>query len=307
MDARIAVIIPCFNEEASIDTVVSDFRKVLSEAAIYVYDNNSTDATVEKAGEAGAIIRTEKRQGKGYVVRRMFADIEADIYILVDGDNTYSADVAKVAVDKLIAEGLDMLNIARKDMSQAAYRTGHRFGNKMLTSIVKIIFSRNIDDLLSGYRVFSKRYVKSFPAYSTGFEIETELTVHALELGMPIGEIFAPYKERPEGSASKLNTIRDGVRILWTILRLMKDEKPLVTFSSVSLVLFLLSFVLGFSITMEFMETGLVPRMPTAILSVGVMILSFLSLIAGVILDTVTRGRKEMKQLFYLRFSRLGE
>lgn len=299
-DLNIAVLIPCYNEAAAIGKVVSDFKKALPGAAVYVYDNNSTDNTVVVAKEAGALIGKENLQGKGNVVRRMFADIDTDVYVLVDGDDTYDAVSAANAVSLLMSEQLDMINISRDESSLDAYRPGHRWGNVMLTSIVRMIFGRHIKDMLSGYRVFSRRYVKSFPTTSTGFEIETELTVHALELGMPISEIGAPYKERPEGSLSKLSTYKDGFRILKTIGRLVKDERPLLTFVIISCLLFLLSVGFGFTVIVEFMETGLVPKLPTAVLSVGLMILSFLSLVCGMVLDTVTQGRREFKRLFYL-------
>lgn len=303
----IAVLIPCFNEEEAIGTVVSDFKAAIPGASIYAYDNNSNDNTIEVARKAGALIGSESKQGKGNVVRRMFADIEADIYVLVDGDDTYDASSINSAISLLVENNLDMINISREETGQAAYRRGHRFGNAMLTNIVRMIFGRHIKDMLSGYRVFSRRYVKTFPTSSSGFEIETELTVHALELDMPITEMKAPYKERPEGSFSKLSTYKDGIRILKTIGRLVKDERPMLTFLSISAVFFLLSIWLGFGIIIEFMQTGLVPRLPTAVLSVGLMLLSSLSLACGMILDTVTQGRRETKRLFYLNQSYMNK
>lgn len=300
-DIRIAVIIPCFNEAQSIHEVVSDFRQVLPQAAVYVYDNNSTDETADRARNAGALVRQEPRQGKGHVVRRMFADIEADVYLLVDGDGTYDAGSAGLLIDKLLEDGLDMLNAARADTSIAAYRPGHRFGNRALSGLVKRIFGRQITDVLSGYRALSRRFVKSFPALSTGFEIETELTVHALELRMPIGEIRTPYRERPAGSESKLRTVRDGVRILTTIVALVRDERPLRFFGSVGALLAALSLVLGWPVIFTYLNTGLVPRFPTALLATGLMLLAFLSVASGLILDTVTRGRRELKRLHYLQ------
>jgi glycosyltransferase involved in cell wall biosynthesis len=297
---RIAVLIPCYNEEAAIARVVQDFRTVLPTAQIYVYDNNSRDRTVEKATQAGAIVRTEPLQGKGNVVRRMFADIEADVYVLIDGDDTYDAASAPKMIAALRRDSLDMVNGARVTNIQKAYRPGHRFGNWLLTSMVAWIFGSRFSDMLSGYRVMSRRYVKSFPALAAGFETETELTVHALELRMPIAEIPTPYKDRPEGSVSKLSTFRDGFRILWTIIVLVKEERPMQFFSLLALALAVISTALIIPIVVRFFETGLVPRLPTAVLSMGLMILAFLSLTCGLILDTVTRGRREMKRMQYL-------
>ncbi len=297
---EVAVLIPCHNEAINIEKVVADFRKALPGATVFVYDNNSTDGTYEKALEAGAITRKEKLQGKGNVVRRMFADIEADIYVLVDGDDTYDAASAPKLVQHLVREHLDMVNGSRHTEEEEAYRTGHRFGNKLLSGLVGRIFGNRVTDMLSGYRVFSRRFVKSFPALSTGFEIETELTVHALELGMPIDEIMTPYKSRIEGSESKLNTYSDGFRILKTIGFLIKEERPLLFFGSLSGVLMIASLLLGLPIVVEFYDTGLVPRFPTAILATGLVILSFLSIGIGLILDTVTHGRREIKRLAYI-------
>lgn len=260
--ARIAVLIPCYNEEATIGKVVADFRAALPAAALYVYDNNSADRTVAVAREAGAIVRSETQQGKGHVVRRMFADVQADIYVLVDGDDTYDATVAPMLVRHLVDHQLDMVNGARVTDIQAAYRPGHRFGNVMLTSIVAGIFGNRIGDMLSGYRVFSRRFVKSFPALSGGFEIETELTVHALELAMPVGEIKTAYKDRPSGSTSKLRTYRDGLRILLMILVLVKEERPLAFFTALFAMLQIIALILIYPILVTYAETGLVPRLP---------------------------------------------
>jgi glycosyltransferase involved in cell wall biosynthesis len=301
---RIAVLVPCFNEEVAIGTVVRDFRAALPDATVYVYDNNSTDNTRAVAAAAGAVVRGEALQGKGNVVRRMFADVEADVYVLVDGDDTYDAAAAPRLVDRLEAESLDMVNAARVTDIRAAYRPGHRFGNALLTSIVQFIFGSRIGDLLSGYRVFSRRYVKSFPALSSGFEIETELTVHALELRMPIAEVPTSYKDRPEGSTSKLRTFRDGFRILRTIAILLKEERPLQFFSWLFAVLAAISIVLAWPVAVEYLRTGLVPRLPTAVLSTGVMLLAFHSLFSGLVLDTVTVGRREMKRMAYLAVPR---
>jgi glycosyltransferase involved in cell wall biosynthesis len=297
---RTAVLIPCYNEEAAIAKVVADFRSALPEAKIYVYDNNSRDGTIEAARKAGAIVRTEPLQGKGNVVRRMFADVEADIYVLVDGDATYDASFAPKMVALLRKDSLDMVNGARVTNIEKAYRPGHRFGNWLLTSMVSWIFGSRFSDMLSGYRVMSRRYVKSFPALSAGFETETELTVHALELRMPIAEVATPYKDRPEGSVSKLSTFKDGFRILWTIIVLVKEERPMQFFSLLALFFAAIATALIVPIVVIFMETGLVPRLPTAVLSMGLMIVAFLSLTCGLILDTVTRGRREMKRMRYL-------
>ena len=297
---RLAVLVPCYNEEAAIGAVVRDFRRALPSATIYVYDNNSSDRTREAAREAGAVVRGETLQGKGYVVRRMFADIEADVYVLVDGDDTYHAASAPALVRRLLDERLDMVNGARVTEIKAAYRPGHRFGNLLLTSMVARIFGNRIGDMLSGYRVFSRRFVKSFPALSGGFEIETELTVHALELAMPVAEVATPYKDRPEGSVSKLRTFRDGWRILGTIMLLVKEERPLPFFSALFALLALAAALLIGPVVATYLQTGLVPRFPTAILAMGLMLLGFLSLTCGLILDTVTRGRQELKRLHYL-------
>ena len=297
---RTAVLIPCYNEETAIAKVVADFRRVLPTAEIYVYDNNSSDRTVAVAKQAGALVRTEPLQGKGNVVRRMFADVEADIYVLVDGDDTYDAASAPKMIAALRESSLDMVNGSRVTDIQKAYRPGHRFGNWLLTSMVSWIFGNRFSDLLSGYRVMSRRYVKSFPALSAGFETETELTVHALELRMPIAEIATPYKDRPEGSVSKLSTFKDGFRILWTIIVLVKEERPMQFFSLLALFLSVIGTLLIIPIVIHYLSTGLVPRLPTAVLSMGLMILGFLSLTCGLILDTVTRGRREMKRMRYL-------
>jgi glycosyltransferase involved in cell wall biosynthesis len=304
---RIAVLVPCFNEEAAIATVVADFRKALPSAEIFVYDNNSTDRTIAVARAAGAQVRSERRQGKGHVVRRMFADIDADIYVLVDGDATYDAASAPRMVDALVSDHLDMVVGLRVDQAQAAYRRGHRTGNRMLTSFLSTVFGQVFKDTLSGYRVFSRRFVKSFPVLSDGFEIETELSVHALELALPAAEIETPYYARPEGSFSKLNTWRDGFRILGTILILYRSEKPLRFFTAIGIFLMLVSIGLAIPIIITYLEYGIVPRLPTAVLSMGLMILAVLSISSGLVLDTVTRGRREMKLLAYLSQAPTGK
>ena len=297
---RIAVLVPCYNEELTVGGVVRGFRDALPEASIYVYDNNSTDATRARAQEAGAVVRVERRQGKGHVVRRMFADIDADLYLLVDGDDTYDASVAPAVVEQITSAGLDFVNVARVSAATEAYRPGHRLGNRVLTQIVRSIFGRESSDMLSGYKGLSRRFVKSFPAMSSGFETETELTVHALELRMPMGELSAPYKERPSGSASKLRTFRDGMRILWLISRLVKDERPLPFFGAMGVTLVGLGVILGIPVVTTFFDTGLVPRLPTAVLSVGLVVLGWLSIFAGIIIDIVAKMRHEVKLLAYL-------
>jgi glycosyltransferase involved in cell wall biosynthesis len=297
---RIAVLVPCFNEEAAVATVVSDFRKALPTAEIFVYDNNSRDRTIEMARAAGATVRGERRQGKGHVVRRMFADVDADIYVLVDGDATYDAPSAPRMIERLVNDRLDMVVGSRVDQEQAAYRPGHRTGNWLLTSFLSTVFGQAFTDILSGYRVFSRRFVKSFPVLSDGFEIETELTVHALELAMPVAEVETPYYARPEGSVSKLNTWRDGFRILRTILKLYRSEKPLRFFIIIGVFLALVAVGLAIPVVITYLEEGVVPRLPTAVLSTGLMIVAVLSVSSGLVLDTVTRGRREMKLLAYL-------
>jgi glycosyltransferase involved in cell wall biosynthesis len=303
---RIAVLIPCYNEQVAIPRVVAAFRAVLPEARIFAYDNNSTDDTVRVAAAAGAVVGRETQQGKGHVVRRMFADIDADFYVLVDGDDTYDATAAPGMIALALAENLDMVTAARVTDAAAAYRPGHRFGNALLTGLVSRLFGKRVSDMLSGYRVFSRRFAKSFPALSSGFETETEFTVHALQLGMPMGEISAAYKERPVGSASKLRTYRDGARILRLIVMLVKDERPLPFFSLAGAGLFLMGVLLGIPVVIEFLKIGLVPRLPTAILSACLVMLSFLSLACGLILDSVARGRREIKRLAYLAIPMFG-
>jgi len=303
---RIAVLVPCYNEEAAVASVVRDFRQALPSATVYVYDNNSRDRTVEVARAVGAEVRSERRQGKGHVVRRMFADVDADVYVLVDGDATYDAPSAPRMIERLVAEHLDMVVGLRVDQEQAAYRMGHRTGNWMLTRFLAEVFGQAFKDILSGYRVFSRRFVKSFPVLSDGFEIETELSVHALELALPVAEIATPYFARREGSVSKLNTWRDGFRILGTILKLYRSEKPLRFFTAIGIFFALVSVGFAIPIFVTYFETGLVPRLPTAVLSMGLMIMALLSASSGLVLDTVTRGRREMKLLAYLSQSPVG-
>ena len=303
---RVAVLIPCKNEAVAIGQVVADFQAALPESVVFVYDNNSTDQTAAEARAAGAVVRREPLPGKGNVVRRMFADIDADAYILVDGDDTYDSAVAPTMLRMLLEGPLDMVTATRVAEGGAAYRTGHRTGNRVLSKIVRLLFGDRVTDMLSGYRAFSRRFVKSFPALSTGFETETEFTVHALELAMPVGELRAAYKERPPGSASKLRTYTDGLRILRTIVVLVKEVRPLQFFFVGASILGLAALALGVPVIVEFMHTGLVPRLPTAVLATGLMGLAFLSSTCGFILDSVARGRKEAKRVAYLAVPAIG-
>ncbi|WP_296617395.1 glycosyltransferase family 2 protein [Sphingomonas sp.] len=299
-EPRIAVLLPCYNEEAAIAQTVAGFRAALPSATIYVYDNNSKDRTVEVAHAAGAVVRSERMQGKGNVVRRMFADIDADVYVMADGDATYDAEAAPQLVRRLIEEQLDMVVGSRVTQQDAAYRRGHVMGNKLLTGMLAKLFGRSFTDILSGYRVFSRRFVKSFPVLSGGFEIETEISVHALELRMPVGEVETRYFARPEGSASKLSTYSDGFRILNTIVTLYRIERPLLFFGAIGGLLALLALALGIPLAITYYHTHLVPRLPTAIMATGLIILAALCLFAGLILDTVVRGRREVRRLAYL-------
>ena len=299
-DLSIAVVIPCLNEEVAIASVINDFSAALPSARIYVYDNASTDNTMEVAGKAGAIVRSEPARGKGNVVRRMFSDIDADIFVLVDGDSTYPADQAPKMIAALIDGQMDMISGARMPEQKGAYRPGHQFGNFFITFLVGMMFGQRFSDILSGYRVLSRRFVKSFPALSKGFEIETEITVHALEMRLPSAELEIPYFERPEGSSSKLRTVRHGIAIVKTIFVLIKEERPLEFFCILFALFELAAIVLVWPVVMEYLETGLVPRVPTAILSTGLALLGFLSLACGLILDTVTHSRQEIKRLHYL-------
>ncbi len=298
--ASIAVLIPCFNEAVAIGRVLAELRKALPKAALFVYDNNSTDGTVDAARQAGATVRREPLQGKGNVVRRMFADIEADVYVLLDGDGTYDASAAPAMVERLLHDELDMVTGIRVADSTSAYRLGHEFGNRALTRVVANIFGDRCADMLSGYRVFSRRFVKSFPALAKGFEIETELTVHALELRMPVVDMPTRYGSREAGSTSKLHTMRDGLRIGRMILRVVKEERPLQFFTLIALAFFVASASLGYPVVALYVETGQVPRLPTAVLAMGLMIIAFLSVTAGVIMDSITIARRELRRLRYL-------
>ncbi|ECD4636703.1 glycosyltransferase [Salmonella enterica subsp. enterica] len=303
-DNKIAVIVPCYNEASAIATVVSDFNKYLPEATVYVFDNNSTDGTADVASNAGAIVRHVGHKGKGNVVRRMFADIDADIYVMVDGDDTYEAAASTVMIKKLLDENLDMVVGCRvENGDDNTYRPGHRFGNKMLTGTVSTIFKGSFTDMLSGYRVFSRRYAKSFPCHSHGFEIETELTIHALELRMRIGEVSTAYGERPEGSVSKLSTYKDGIKILKTIIQLYAYERPLFFYTLIAFLFSLLSISIGSPVISEFIETGFVSKVPTAIAAASIMVMAMLSLVCGVISHLITVCRRENKYMAYLSIS----
>jgi glycosyltransferase involved in cell wall biosynthesis len=304
--ARVAVLLPCYNEEAAIAQTVAGFRAALPGATIFVYDNNSSDRTCEVAAAAGAVVRRERMQGKGNVVRRMFADVEADIYIMADGDATYDPAAAPELVRRLVDEQLDMVVGARKSEVEEAYRRGHRLGNRLFTGLLSSLFGRTFSDIFSGYRVFSRRFVKSFPALSRGFETETEISVHALELAMPVAEVVTAYGARPEGSQSKLSTYRDGWRIMKTILHLFRIERPVLFYGGFAAALAALALVLAIPLIVTFAQTGLVPRFPTAVLVTGLMIVSFISFAVGLILDTVVRGRREVRRLFYLSFPAPG-
>ena len=303
---RIAVILPCYNEEAAIAATVAGFRQALPGATVYVYDNNSRDRTREIAAQAGAVVRTERQQGKGHVVRRMFADVDADIYLMADGDLTYDPQAAPEMVDLLLAEQLDMVVGTRRHEEKDAYRGGHVLGNKLFTGILSGLFGRSFTDIFSGYRVFSRRFVKSFPVLSAGFEIETEISVHALELRMPVGEVETAYGARPEGSHSKLSTYSDGWRILRTIVTLYRMERPALFYGAIGAFLLALALVLAIPLIVTYLQTGLVPRFPTAILVTGITVIAVLSFFAGLILDTVTRGRREVRRLAYLAYPAPG-
>lgn len=297
---KIAVLLPCYNEEAAIAATVAGFRAALPGATIYVFDNNSRDRTREVAAEAGAVVRSERQQGKGHVVRRMFADIDADVYVMADGDLTYDPKAAPQMVDLLLAEQFDMVVGTRRHEEKDAYRGGHVIGNKLFTGLLSGLFGRSFSDIFSGYRVFSRRFVKSFPVLSSGFEIETEMSVHALELRMPVGEVETIYAARPEGSESKLSTYSDGWRILKTIVTLYRIERPVLFYGSIGALLLALAILLAVPLAITYLNTGLVPRFPTAILVTGMTIIAVLCFFAGLILDTVTRGRREVRRLYYL-------
>jgi glycosyltransferase involved in cell wall biosynthesis len=296
----IAVLLPCYNEEAAIAATVKGFRKALPGATVYVYDNNSKDRTREIAAGAGAIVRTERQQGKGHVVRRMFADVDADLYVMADGDLTYDPAAAPAMVEFLLAEQLDMVVGTRQHEDKDAYRGGHVLGNRAFTGLLSGMFGRSFTDIFSGYRVFSRRFVKSFPVLSSGFEIETEMSVHALELRMPVGEVATAYGARPEGSQSKLSTWSDGLRILRTIVTLYRVERPALFYGTIGALLLAVAVVLAIPLVVTYLHTGLVPRLPTAILVTGMTIVAVLCFFAGLILDTVTRGRRELRRLAYL-------
>ncbi len=299
---RVAVLVPCLDEEQTVGRVVRDFRAALPDAQVYVFDNGSADRTAAVAAAAGAVVRAEPLPGKGHVVRRMFADVDADIYLLVDGDETYDAAAAPQMIDLLLGQSLDMVVGCRETEGGDAFRTGHRFGNAALTGFLTEVFGAGFTDVLSGYRVLSRRFVKTFPCLSSGFEIETEMAVHALTLGLPCGEVPTAYRARPEGSASKLRTWSDGFRILRAMLALLRQEKPARFFGAIGAVLAAVSLLLAWPLAMTYFATGLVPRFPTAILCTGLMIIALLTFCCGLILDSVARSRMEMRRLAYLRW-----
>jgi glycosyltransferase involved in cell wall biosynthesis len=303
---RIAVLLPCYNEEATIGATVAGFRKALPEATVYVYDNNSSDRTRAVAAGAGAVVRSERQQGKGHVVRRMFADIDSDVYVIADGDLTYDPEAAPAMVDMLLGEQLDMVVGTRRHEAKDAYRGGHLVGNKLFTGLLAGLFGRSFSDIFSGYRVFSRRFVKSFPVLSSGFEIETEISVHALELRMPVGEVETIYAARPEGSESKLSTFGDGWRILKTIATLYRVERPVLFYGGIGALLLVAAIILAIPLVVTYLHTGLVPRFPTAILVTGMTIIAVLCFFTGLILDTVTRGRREVRRLAYLSLAAPG-
>ena len=304
---RIAVLLPCYNEEAAIARTISGFRAALPSATVYVYDNNSRDRTAEVATQAGAVVRVERQQGKGHVVRRMFADIDADVYVMADGDLTYDPKAAPAMVDLLVADQLDMVVGTRRHEEKEAYRGGHVLGNRVFTGLLSGLFGRSFSDIFSGYRVFSRRFVKSFPVLSQGFEIETEMSVHALELRMPVGEVETSYAARPEGSHSKLSTYSDGWRILKTIGTLYRIERPVLFYGGIGALLVLAAIVLAVPLAITYINTGLVPRVPTAIMVTRMTIIAVLCFFAGLILDTVTRGRREVRRLAYLAHRAPGQ
>lgn len=299
-DISVAILVPCYNEATTVAKVVADFKLALPHATVYVYDNNSKDNTSAIALAAGAVVMHEPLQGKGNVVRRMFSDITADVYVMVDGDDTYDASVAPAMVQRLVDGQLDCINAVRHSTAIEAYRQGHEFGNWMLTTIVAKLFGRATRDMLTGYRVFSHKFVKSFPVVSKGFEIETELTVHTLELRMRSEDFDTNYGARPEGSVSKLSTYKDGFKILWMIFKLIKLERPALFFNTFGVVAVLLALALFLPVLSDYLHTGLVPRLPTAILSAFIVMLGILSAVCGLILTSVTQGRREIKQLSFL-------
>jgi glycosyltransferase involved in cell wall biosynthesis len=303
---RLAILLPCYQEEATIAQTVAAFAGARADAVVYVYDNNSTDRTAERAATAGAVVRREARQGKGNVIRRMFADIEADVYVMADGDNTYDASRVGELIALVVEQKYDMVVGARIPEGAGVHRTGHALGNAFFNRIAGWLFGSEFTDIFSGYRAFSRRFVKSFPIVKNGFEIETELTVHAIDLRVPVAEIPLPFRARPEGSSSKLRTVRDGIRILWALTILAKEVRPFAFFALWGAILLAVALLLAYPLLVTFIETGLVPRLPTAVLAMGIALLAFLSLACGIVLDSVSRGRHEMKRLRYLELPAPG-
>ncbi|MDR2067560.1 MAG: glycosyltransferase [Holosporaceae bacterium] len=298
---RIAVLIPCYNESGTIADVIVSFKKQLPNATIYVYDNGSEDDTAKAAEKAGAVVVSERNRGKGNVVRKMFSEIDADIYVIADGDSTYASEDAPKMINLLINGKVDMVVAVRKEKSEKAFRNGHKIGNRLFNFMLKILFNSTFTDVFSGYRAFSRRFVKTFPIAASGFDIEAELSIHALTLSIPFAEVDSTYLERPKNSYSKLNTIRDGFKILFSIIRLLKETRPMFFFGTIALILFLLSCCIALPVILTFLKSGVVLRLPTAVLSSGMMMISFLSFACGIILDSVSEARKEMKRLHYLR------
>lgn len=299
----IAALVPCYNEELSIASVVRDLRAAVPEMTIYVYDNSSTDRTSEVAREAGAVVRREERKGKGNVVRRAFADVEADIYVLIDGDDTYDAAALPEMIRTLQEGPYDHILGVRQETTNSAYRPGHALGNRGFNWLVGNIFGSEVSDMLSGYRVMSRRFVKSFPALSREFEIETELTVHAMSVRVPQAEVSVGFKDRPEGSESKLRTYHDGFRILNLIAQLVRHERPMLFYGIVAALLALIGILVGIPVVADFVATGLVPRLPSAILAIGVVLAGGLAAVIGLILDGVLKARREVSRLNYLTYS----
>lgn len=297
---RIAVFLPCYNEEAVIASVIRSFQQALPEARVYVVDNNSSDRTGDCARATGVPVIVERHQGKGHAVRRAFSEIEADVYVMADGDGTYDVTRAREMIDLLVAERLDMVVGTRHTDSDNAYRSGHRLGNRMFNLVLRHLFGEKFTDIFSGYRVFSRRFVKSFPALSAGFEVETELSVHAIQMALPTAEIATDYFDRAEGTSSKLKTYRDGARILMAMLRLMKHVRPMMMFSVISALFVLLSLGIGLPVVYHFLEVGTVERVPTTIAASGLMLLGAISFVTGLILDSISHLYVTQKRLAYL-------
>lgn len=301
-EKKIAVLIPCYNESKTVAKVVKDYKKMLPEADIYVYDNNSTDDTDKIAKKAGAIVKYERRQGKGNVIRTMFKEIEADCYLMIDGDDTYPAEHAREMVDLVLDDKVDMVIGDRLSSTyfEENKRPFHNFGNKLVRGLINLLFKSNVRDIMTGYRAFSYDFVKTFPVLSKGFEIETEMTIHALDKNFYLKEIPVQYRDRPKGSESKLNTYSDGIKVLKTIARLFKEYKPMQFFGLFSALFFIITLVFGIPVFVEYFQTGLVERFPTLIFSGFMLIVSLLSLICGIILEVVVKKNRQLFELFLI-------